>query len=98
MKLTRELLRENLSNKIVLVLFTKKNGDPREMYCTTLPEEIPEELQPKGVRENNDPDLFKVFDVDLNAWRSFRFESLLEVDGILTDINDPETAQRFVLD
>lgn len=67
----------------VEVRFTKKDGTSRVMFCTTNKDRIPEEKHPKGERENNDHNLFKVFDLDIDEWRSFRLESLVQVTGHL---------------
>ncbi len=83
-KMLRIMLAENPDG--VIVRFKKKDGTMRTMHCTTRPDYgddayayVPEENMPKGQRENTDDDLFKVYDIDEEGWRSFRFESLEEI-------------------
>ncbi len=60
------------------VVFTKVNGEKREMYCTKDPMIIGETDTKTSNRKQND-DVFPVFDVDKNAWRSFRIDNLISV-------------------
>jgi len=62
----------------VTVTFIKSNGEERVMHCTTDPAEIPEEHQPKGVKEHKD-EVQPVWDLDKLAWRSFRWDSVVTV-------------------
>lgn len=66
------------------VVFTKKNGDRREMRCTLeasmLPPLLPlEEGQEKQKRKVN-PDVLAVFDLEAQGWRSFRWDSLQSIN------------------
>lgn len=67
------------------VRFTKKDGTERTMICTKNMEFIPEEHHPKKkdenapVRKKND-NLFVVFDLQKNEWRSFLKESIISVE------------------
>lgn len=94
--ITKELLRNELQDGLVHVTFTKKStGQRRGMLCTTNATLIPQEHHPKPPiheavdvweldkiepMKEYDFDLFKVYDVDARGWRSFRYESLIEVD------------------
>ncbi len=69
----------------VMVEFKKIDGSTRIMNCTTAPEIIsrfsePKEpdVEPKKIRKTND-DVQCVFDVDKKSWRSFRWDSIIEV-------------------
>jgi hypothetical protein len=81
-------LRECLKKGVVTVVFEKVNGDVRTMRCTLsdlyipqVPEEGPKMLSeydgqvPKPTRQLND-DVQPVWDIDAQAWRSFRYDSL----------------------
>lgn len=94
--MTQQQLKNELGEGLVRVEFIKKStGEHREMLCTTNHTLIPKEHQPKppiheGVdvweldkiepMKEVDPDLFKVFDVNKQGWRSFRYESILRID------------------
>lgn len=68
-----EFLREG----VVTVNFTKIDGAPRTMKCTTSEELIPVEpdLSSNSSKKKNE-DVVVVWDLDKSAWRSFRFDSV----------------------
>lgn len=53
------------------VLFEKKNGEIREMRCTTNPSSIPLDQRPNGRGKPHSPLLHRVYDLDEGDWRSF---------------------------
>jgi hypothetical protein len=69
-----------LKTSTVTVTFTKADGSKRVMNCTTCVDIIPVQYIPVVTKTkiNSDPDLFKVFDVDISAWRSFRKERVID--------------------
>lgn len=73
----RDLLMNDLANNVAVVVFRKKNGNLRAMTCTRCGNLIPEEmvttnLAPKHLSD----DVIPVFDLDKQAWRSFRINSI----------------------
>jgi hypothetical protein len=69
-----ELLKNYLHESIVTVAFVKKDGTDRVMRCTQDVKRIPADLLAKANTPNTtDPQLFKVYDVECKAWRSFRY-------------------------
>ena len=70
-------LTELLRTGIVEVKFTKVDGTERVMRCTLQPQYLPESIEKEGVKVRN-PDVQSVWDIDINAWRSFRFDSVKE--------------------
>lgn len=57
---------------VAVVTFTKKNGELREMVCTTNLALVPAGQQPKGTSTRVDvPDMVRAFDLNKNEWRSF---------------------------
>lgn len=71
--------------KNLCVVFTKKDGSERELFCTLAESRIPAEKQPKTqasdseiVGQANDSAV-RVFDTEKQEWRSFRWDSLKEV-------------------
>jgi hypothetical protein len=61
------------------VVFTKQDGTERKMRCTLNPASIPQESQPKtdGEEATSTPGpTIRVFDLDKQQWRSFRWESV----------------------
>ena len=70
-------LTELLRSSIVEVTFTKVDGTERVMRCTLQPQYLPESIEKEGVKVRN-ADVQSVWDIDINAWRSFRFDSVKE--------------------
>lgn len=82
MKRFKLWLKNVLKQENVSVTFTKKDGSERVMRCTTNPTFImfkdPASVESKSERKVND-DVMPVFDLDANAWRSFRWDSIKNV-------------------
>ena len=72
-----ELLKSKLSG-IAHIIFQKKDGSLREMYCTTNPSLVARHINGRGVSREYYATT-AVFDVELGQWRSFRWESLIKV-------------------
>lgn len=75
---TREDLKLLLEHNVVVVDFTKLNGDRRVMTCTTRSDIKPpatkvDPLSQKKIREINDA-VVGVWDVNAQGWRSFRYD------------------------
>jgi hypothetical protein len=73
-------LREILKTELVTVVFTKKDGSKREMHCTMISEYLPViELNP-NIKYGPSPTIVTVWDLEQNAWRSFKFDSILSIE------------------
>ena len=90
----REWVRGLLQNSEVTVTFTKADGTDRDMLCTLDGSRIPvTPVKPVSVdglvRESRrpkkapDPHSIRVFDLEKQEWRSFRFERLKKVTAVL---------------
>lgn len=82
-ELTKKLVKELLNSGLVRIHFKKVNGEFRDMQCTTNESFIPKEpvvenKVPKIVRKENEG-VCRVFDVNKNEWRSFKWENLIDV-------------------
>ena len=87
----RDWVRSLLQKGPVTVTFVKADGTEREMLCTLDPGRLPEPNMPVGPvdgivkesKERKKPDehSLRVFDLDKNEWRSFRFERLRKVSA-----------------
>ena len=80
MTITREDLVNRLKQSVVNVVFTKVDGSERTMNCTLKLENIPEDQHPKSTIKS-ESDQIRVFDTDIDAWRSFNFGSVKTIDG-----------------
>lgn len=67
--------------KDLCVVFTKKDGTEREMSCTLVEERIPKEKLPKTTESTSQTagSAVRVFDTQLQEWRSFRWDSVKKV-------------------
>lgn len=78
---SKTYLLDKLKDGIVKVTFIKKNGVLREMNCTLKKDFLDEHnLNPKGTgKVKVDNDLISVVDSDINAWRSFDINKVVDV-------------------
>lgn len=75
--LNEQTIKDALHNGVVVVSFTKTNGELREMRCTLRADMIPQipMIEGKEPKKEN-PDVQAVWDIEKHAWRSFRFDSV----------------------
>lgn len=68
----------------VRVVFTKKDGTDRSMLCTLVESNIPSVNQPKTESDSSTSgSAVRVFDVEAQAWRSFRWDTVKTVNGVV---------------
>jgi esterase/lipase superfamily enzyme len=74
----KEAMIDALRTGICVVTFTKKNGEERVMSCTLNEEFLPEQIDLEEAVQKKVPNLaaLAVWDTDIGAWRSFRWDSL----------------------
>lgn len=71
-------IKQLLSEGILTITFTKKNGDERTMRCTRDLKLIPEDKHPTGSSTNKEKaGVVPVFDIEIGEWRSFREDSIV---------------------
>ena len=81
---TKQDLKLQLEQNVVVVDFTKLNGDKRVMTCTLREDIKPpatktDTMSQKKVREMSDA-VVNVWDVNALGWRSFRYDRINSVD------------------
>lgn len=76
--ITKEGIRNLLRESVVLVTFTKADGTVREMRCTLSEKHLPAQ-EFKESHHKSSPDSCPVWDVEANAWRSFRWDSVSKI-------------------
>lgn len=78
-------LKENLSKCFAKITFNKSDGSLREMVCTLMSEYMPTieplDESPKIPRKEND-NVLAVWDIDNKGWRSFRLDSITNIEYI----------------
>ena len=96
---TRIDLKNQLEQNVMIVDFTKLNGDKRVMTCTLREDMKPvatkvDPMSTKKVREVSDA-VVSVWDVKAEGWRSFRYDRINSVDivdeymmGWYTEVRD----------
>jgi hypothetical protein len=72
-----------LRSEIVELTFIKKDGSERIMTCTLAEQKIPAENAPKGTERAKSDEAVAVFDLENNGWRSFRWDSLTNIEFTL---------------
>lgn len=65
--------------KNLRITFTKSDGTDREMHCTLLEAAIPTEKTPKGTGRVPPEGTQRVFDLDKQEWRSFKWSAVKSV-------------------
>ena len=94
----REWVKGLLKNSEINVTFTKADGTDRDMLCTLDHSRIPVSVtkpvsttapvdgivrESKKPRKEPDPHSIRVFDLEKQEWRSFRFDRLRKVTATL---------------
>ena len=76
----REDFKNNLRTKVGTVTFTKQNGDERVMRCTLQESVLPAQTDlEESVQKKGPTDSLAVWDLEKNAWRAFRYDSVISV-------------------
>jgi hypothetical protein len=79
----KDELKKVLKKNVVTVNFKKKDESIRKMVCTLsedyLPEVIPVENEKQ--RKAESPDTLSVWDLEKQAWRSFRVDSVIDFES-----------------
>ena len=65
--------------KNLCITFTKADGTDRELRCTLVESSIPTDKVPKGTGREASDAVQRVFDVDKQEWRSFKWDSVKSV-------------------
>ena len=70
-----------LNSGLCQVTFTKKDGTERTITGTTNIDLIPEDKKPKNVDRVHSVDVQPIYDIELEEWRSFRWDSVLSYNA-----------------
>ena len=84
--MTRDEILSTLRENTVNLSFTKvKDGEVRNMTATLMQNQIPSDKMPKSGSVDQavgGESTVRVFDLDLQEWRSFRIDSLLTFSAV----------------
>jgi len=79
--ITKEVIKEHFNNNdVVKVTFNKKDGTKRVLIATNRNDMIPENHKPIGNPRKKSDDVFSAYDLENEDWRSFRFDSVIEIE------------------
>ena len=74
-------IREALVKYTLKVVFEKKDGSMRTMFCTLNPDMLPEKDETKqSAPRKYAPDVIPVLDMEIGEWRSFRVGSVKSLE------------------
>jgi len=79
MTIDKQSIKDALNSGKTTIGFVKANGEKREMLCTLRQDLIPQTPVVEGVeitKRKVNPDVQPVWDLEKQAWRSFRFDSV----------------------
>ena len=76
--ITKEGIRNLLRQAVVTIVFTKGDGTVREMKCTLAEQFLPAQEVTESKRKSS-PDACPVWDMENQAWRSFRWDSISKI-------------------
>lgn len=82
-KIFRKWIRGVLQMHETSITFMKKDGTERKMLCTLNENAIPSEKMPKNTGKSQSEEVIAVFDVEKTDWRSFRFDSVKNIEFAL---------------
>ena len=73
-ELTREYMISELQKRVCRVIFTKVNGEERDMQCTLIEDVLP---PMKGDQRQKSEDVIRAFDTLKGEFRAFRVENVI---------------------
>lgn len=73
-QLTREYMIGELQKRVCRVIFTKVNGEERDMMCTLIEKVLP---AMKGTERQKNEQVIRAYDTLKGEFRSFRVENVL---------------------
>jgi hypothetical protein len=83
--LNKAELKEHLSRHVAEITFNKVDGSVRKMNCTLMTDYLPQvisEEQAAHVPRVQTDEVLAVWDLDKQGWRSFRLDSITNVNYI----------------
>lgn len=80
---SKNLIRQKLTEGPLQIVFIKKDGSERVMNCTLHEDYLPvvqKELSEDSITKVKSQDALAVYDIDVQGWRSFRWDSITAVN------------------
>lgn len=73
---------DDLSHGANEIIFTKQDGTERTMVGTRDPKLIASEKAPKGSNRQTAEDQIRVYDLEVEQWRSFKMDRLISITPV----------------
>ena len=83
--MVKQELVEQLQSGVVEIQFTKVNGELRTMKCTLNASYLPQQTDVEETASKSNQNTIAVWDLDKEAWRSFRVESVQSARQFLAE-------------
>lgn len=78
-ELSKSTIMHLLQNGVVNVKFTKSDGTERDMKCTLMEAYITGYTKKTERVKVSNPEIYNVWDVENEGWRSFKHDSIISV-------------------
>jgi hypothetical protein len=90
---TKNELTTLLKNNVLGIAFEKVDGTVSEMVCTLMGDHLPiiEDTENKPTKKKDNPDVVNVWNMDKQAWRSFRLANIINNVRVLDRFTINET-------
>jgi hypothetical protein len=82
--MNRSTVIEQLKSEIINITFTKVDGSTRNMKATLSENEIPATSSSSNTALKAPQTYQAVWDTEASGWRSFKWDSIKEVNGVAT--------------
>jgi|688.fasta_scaffold671953_2 hypothetical protein len=76
----KQQLNESLRSGVCNITFIKKDGEHRAMRATKNLSLLPEDAIPKNTIVETEDSPVRVYDLEKNGWRSFKYDSLISAE------------------
>jgi len=77
--MSKEELKAVLQNEVISVTFVKKDSTLRVMKCTLRSDIVPQIESTNTTPKKQNDNVFPVWDIEANGWRSFTYDSITSV-------------------
>lgn len=81
--MTKQKIKEALLENVCDIKFTKVDGTERVMRCTLKSDLVPAQEHKLEQNRTVNESVLPVWDLDKSGWRSFRVESVIEIQTVL---------------
>ena len=81
--MNRSEIIEKLKSDVINIIFTKVDGTTRSMKATLSQNIVPGEASARATNRSADS-AQAVWDTEVSGWRSFKWDSIKEVNGVAT--------------